>query len=84
MHRHVPNSTMQMSRAARTLVDRRVRSADGAVRDYPAWVFQAQGLDFEVVVLPPTMLRQAPLGDDGRPMPRANAKSLQALLDAAR
>jgi hypothetical protein len=68
----------------RTLVNRRLRSADGAARDYPAWVFQAQGLDFEVVVLPPTMLRQAPLGEDGQPMARANAKAVQALLDEAR
>ena len=68
----------------RTLVDRRLRHADGTVHAHPAWVFQARGIDFEVVVLPPQMLRQTPLGDDGRPMPRANAKALQALLDAAR
>jgi hypothetical protein len=68
----------------RTLVNRRLRSADGSTRDYPAWVFQARGIDFEVVVLPPTMLRQAPLGEEDKPMARANAKALQALLEAAR
>jgi hypothetical protein len=68
----------------RTLVNRRLRSADGTARDYPAWVFQARGIDFEVVVLPPTMLRQAPLGEEDKPMARANAKALQALLEAAR
>jgi hypothetical protein len=68
----------------RTLVDRRLRAADGAPRDYPAWVFQARGIDFEVVVLPPTMLRQAPLGEDGKPMARANVNALQTLLDEAR
>jgi hypothetical protein len=75
---------MDADMPTRTLVNRRLRSADGAARDYPAWVFQARGLDFEVVALPPTMLRQAPLGDDHQPMARANAKALQALLDEAR
>ena len=68
----------------RTLVNRRLRSADGTARDYPAWVFQARGIDFEVVVLPPTMLRQPPLGDDNQPMARANARTVRALLDNAR
>lgn len=46
----------------------------------PAWTFAADGLEFEVSVLPTTLLRQAPLGHDGKPMPRASLTTLRKLL----
>ena len=54
------------------------RDRDG---DFPVWVFSAEGLSFDVTVLPAAVLRQAPLsGVDGRPMRRASASQLRALL----
>ena len=47
-----------------------------------AWRFTAGGVPFEIVALPPELLRQAPLGPDGRPMARANAAALHALVVA--
>ena len=49
--------------------------------DFPVWLFGAEGLSFDVTVLPADVLRQAPLsGVDGKPMRRASASQLQALL----
>lgn len=49
--------------------------------DAPVWLFSAEGLTIEVMVLPLTALRQAPLSPiDERPMRRASATQLQALL----
>jgi hypothetical protein len=45
-----------------------------------AWRFSAGGVPFEIVALPPDLLRQAPLGPDGRPMARANVAAVRALL----
>lgn len=57
------------------------RERDG---DFPCWRFSADGLAFELVVLPTALLRQAPLSPvDGRPMQRASLAALQALLDAS-
>ena len=49
--------------------------------DAPAWVFSADGIAFDLTVLPLDTLRQAPLSAvDERPMPRASASQLRALL----
>lgn len=50
---------------------------------FPVWAFTADGLAFELTVLPPAALRQPPLDRvDARPMRRASLSALQALLDA--
>lgn len=49
--------------------------------DFPICVFSAEALGFDVTVLPADVLRQAPLsGVDGKPMRRASAAQLRALL----
>jgi hypothetical protein len=54
------------------------RSREG---DFPVWLFSAEELGFDVTVLPADVLRQAPLSAiDGRPMRRASATQLRALL----
>jgi len=53
-------------------------------REFLAWRFLAGGVPFEIVALPPELLRQAPLGPDGRPMARASASALRALLESPR
>ena len=54
------------------------RSREG---DFPVWLFSAEDLSFDVTVLPADVLRQAPLsGVDGKPMRRASAGQLRALL----
>ena len=44
-----------------------------------AWRFSAGGVPFEIVALPPELLRQAPLDADGKPMARASLAQLQRL-----
>ena len=52
--------------------------------DYPVWLFSAEELAFDLTVLPGAVLRQAPLsGVDERPMRRASASQLRALLAEA-
>ena len=54
------------------------RNRDG---DFPVWLFSADSLAFELTVLPADVLRQAPLSAlDGKPMRRASAAQLQAML----
>ncbi len=54
------------------------RDRDG---DFPVWLFAAEDLSFDITVLPADVLRQAPLsGIDGKPMRRASAAQLRALL----
>jgi len=49
--------------------------------DVPVWVFSADGLAFDLTVLPLDTLRQAPLsGLDERPMARATEAQLRELL----
>jgi hypothetical protein len=49
--------------------------------DAPVWVFSAEGLGFDLTVLPEAVLRQAPLSAiDLKPMQRASATQLRALL----
>lgn len=51
--------------------------------DAPVWTFSADGLAFDLTVLPLDTLRQAPLSAlDERPMARASAHQLRALLAA--
>lgn len=65
---------------ASTLAERRLRLSREESAGVPAWRFQADGIDFEVAVLPPALLRQAPLGADDQPMARATAAALRQLL----
>ena len=54
------------------------RSREG---DFPVWLFSAEEFSFDVTVLPADVLRQAPLsGIDEKPMRRASAAQLRALL----
>lgn len=54
----------------------RVRSAV-----FPVWLFSADGLSFDLTVLPHDALRQAPLSNlDEKPMRRASLAQLRALL----
>src|SRR5690606_23324213 len=49
--------------------------------DFPVWIFSAEELTFDLLVLPEDALRQAPLsGIDERPMKRASAAQLRELL----
>lgn len=60
---------------------RRLRLDPGREADCPVWLFSAEDLSFDLTVLPAVALRQAPLsGIDGRPMARASAAQLSALL----
>jgi len=62
--------------------DLRMTLRRGREQKFLAWRFSAGGVPFEIVALPPELLRQAPLGPDGRPMARANAAALHALVVA--
>lgn len=54
------------------------RERDG---DFPVWLFTADGLAFDLTVLPLDVLRQAPLsGIDEKPMKRASIAQLRQLL----
>ena len=49
--------------------------------DFPVWLFSAEGLTFDLTVLPLDALRQAPLsGVDEKPMKRASFSNLQQLV----
>ena len=49
--------------------------------DAPVWVFSADGLGFDLTVLPEAVVRQAPLSPvDEKPMRRASAAQLRELL----
>ena len=75
---------------ARFLVDAGIPAEAGSRRlrldrvrehDAPTWTFSADGLAFDLTVLPLDTLRQAPLsGVDERPMQRASASQLRLLL----
>lgn len=64
----------------RTQVERRLTLAPGQRETFQAWLFTARGIDFEVTALPLALLRQPPLGEDGKPMARANAAAVRILL----
>ncbi len=62
---------------------RRVRLDRGRSDDFPALIFSAEELTFDVTVLPETALRQAPLSNvDEKPMRRASLAQLRELLAA--
>ena len=64
--------------------NRRLRWDRARVIDVPLWVFSAEGLVFELLVLPYDALRQAPLSPvDDKPMRRASLAQLRGLLDAS-
>jgi hypothetical protein len=46
---------------------------------FPARRFDAGGVPFEIVALPPELLRQAPLDADGKPMARASLTQLKKI-----
>ena len=60
---------------------RRVRLDRERTLEVPTWLFSAEDLTFDLTVLPHAALRQAPLSSiDEKPMRRASAAQLQALL----
>jgi len=60
---------------------RRLRLDRERTMDVPVWVFSAEGLTFDVAVLPYDALRQPPLSSiDEKPMRRASAAQLRSLL----
>ena len=60
---------------------RHVRLDRNREADFPVWVFSAEDLAFDLLVLPRDALRQAPLsGVDEKPMKRASATQLRELL----
>lgn len=60
---------------------RRLRMDRERVFDAPVWLFDADGLTFDVVVLPFDALRQAPLSPlDDKPVRRASITQLRELL----
>ncbi len=62
---------------------RRVRLGRDRSVELPCWHFTADGVDFELVVLPHEALRQAPLEPlEATPLPRASAAALRRLMGA--
>lgn len=60
---------------------RHVRMDRAREGDFPVWIFSAEELSFDLLVLPQDALRQAPLsGVDEKPMKRASAAQLRQLL----
>jgi hypothetical protein len=61
--------------------DRELRLTRELRKQFPAFVFSADGTPVDLTVLPLALRRQAPLDRDGdKPMQRAGAATLQALL----
>ena len=60
---------------------RRVRLSRDQTLALPCWHFSADGVDFELVVLPASALRQPPLEPlEATPVPRASAAALRRLM----
>lgn len=60
---------------------RRLRLDRERDAEFPVWVFGAEGLTFDLTVLPLDILRQAPLASvEEKPMRRASSTQLQQLL----
>ncbi len=60
---------------------RRLRLDRDRSGDFPVWVFSAEELSFDLLVLPYDALRQAPLSNvDEKPMARASTQQLRDLL----
>jgi hypothetical protein len=63
--------------------DRCLRLTRDDAREFPAFQFSAGTIPVDVTVLPPALLRQAPLDRRGdKPMPRARLAALDALIEA--
>ena len=62
-----------------TRFDQRLQLRRDRADHFLAWRFLAGGVPFEIVALPPLLLRQPPLGPDGRPMERASLSALRVL-----
>ena len=74
--RHLVHAGIPAEPAGRRLRVERERSAE-----FPAWLFAAGEVPFELLVLPLAMLHHAPLSPlDGRPMRRASLRQLGQLL----
>ena len=62
---------------------RRLRLDRERSADFDVWVFSAEGLTFDLTVLPLDALRQAPLSNvDEKPMKRASLSQLRDMLTA--
>lgn len=62
---------------------RRLRLAQGRAAEVPCWEFLADGIAFELLVLPDAALRQPPLDAlDGTALPRVGMAALRRLMDA--
>jgi hypothetical protein len=69
---------------AHEVTERRVRFDPERIRAFPGVRFQVDDQPIEATVFPPDGIRQAPVSPvDGRPMRRANALEVQALLAEA-
>lgn len=61
---------------------RRLRLDRERSAEFPVWLFSAEGLALDVTVLPPALLRQAPLDRcDDKPMRRASLVAVETLLE---
>jgi hypothetical protein len=69
---------------AHEIIERRVRLTPDRIKAYPGVRFVLADRRIEATVFPPEGIRQAPVSPvDGRPMRRANATELAALLDSS-
>lgn len=76
VHRH-----LEQNRIPAESRNRRMRLDRERSDDFPVWVFTAEGLPFDLTVLPRDVLRQAPLSSiEEKPMRRASAVQLRQLL----
>ena len=67
--------------ATRVLRDRQVRLDRERVEEFPVYLFAADGVSFDLTVMPRDALRQAPIDRaDGRPMQRASLGALRELI----
>jgi len=84
LHPQDPDDVARFLHDQRIPVDsgvRRVRLARDRSVDLPCWHFIADGVDFELVVLPHDALRQPPLEPlEATPMARASAAALRRLM----
>lgn len=76
----VARFVLEAGRSAR-LQERKLRVSRELAASFPAWEFSVEGLVIEIVVLPTTLLRHAPLSAvDGKPMQRASLAAVARLL----
>lgn len=64
-------------------IDKRLTLASGETASYPSYRFLVEEVPLLIVVLPPVASRQAFKSEvDGRPLQRANAEELRALIES--